>query len=104
MPKSRRPYPLEYRQRIVELVRAGRSPESIAREFEPTAPCIRNWIRQADRDEGRRGDGLTTDERTELQRLKRENATLREEREILKKAAAWFARETGAITPESSNS
>jgi transposase len=104
MPKSRRPYPLEYRQRIVELVRAGRSPESIAREFEPTAQCIRNWVRQADRDDGRRSDGLTTDERTELQRLKSENATLREEREILKKAAAWFARETGSIPPGSSNS
>src|SRR6185295_4907827 len=101
MSKSRRPYPLEYRQRIVELVRAGRSPESIAREFEPTAQCIRNWVRQADRDAGRRSDGLTTDERTELQRLKRENATLREEREILKKAAA---RETGSIPPGSSNS
>jgi transposase len=104
MAKSRRPYPLEYRQRIVELVRTGRSPESIAREFEPTAQCIRNWVRQADRDAGRRDDGLTTDERTELQRLKRENATLREEREILKKAAAWFARETGSIPPGSSNS
>jgi transposase len=104
MSKSRRPYPLEYRQRILELVRAGRSPDALAREFEPTAQCIRNWIRQADRDEGRRPDGLTTDERTEVQRLKRENATLREEREILKKAAAWFARETGSIPPGSSNS
>jgi len=104
MPKSHRPYPLEYRRRIIELVRAGRSPESLAREFEPTAQCIRNWVRQADRDEGRRRDGLTTDERTELQRLRRENATLREEREILKKAAAWFARETGSIPPGSSNS
>jgi len=104
MPKSRRPYPLEYRQRIVDLVRAGRSPAALAREFEPTEQCIRNWIRQADRDEGRRTDGVTTDERTELQRLKRENATLREEREILKKAAAWFARETGSIPPGSSNS
>lgn len=104
MPKSRRPYPVEYRQRIIELVRAGRTPESLAREFEPTAQCIRNWVRQADRDEGRRSDGLTTEERTELQRLRRENATLREEREILKKAAAWFARETGSIPPGSSNS
>jgi transposase len=86
------------------LVREGRSPESIAREFEPTAQCIRNWVRQADRDSGRRRDGLTIDERSELQRLKRENATLREEREILKKAAAWFARETGSIPPGSSNS
>ena len=104
MPKSRRPYPLEYRQRIVELVRAGRTPEALAREFEPTAQCIRNWVRQADRDDGRRSDGLTTDERTELQRLKRENATLREEREILKKAAAWFARETGSIPSGGSSS
>jgi transposase len=104
MPKSRRPYPLEFRHRMMELVRAGRSPESLAREFEPSAQCIRNWLRQADRDEGRRADGLTTDERTELQRLRRENGTLREEREILKKAAAWFARETGSIPPGSSNS
>jgi transposase len=104
MPKSRRPYPLEYRQRMIELVRAGRSPESLAREFEPSGQCIRNWVRQADRDEGHRHDGLTTDERTELRQLRRENATLREEREILKKAAAWFARETGSIPPGSSNS
>jgi len=104
MAKSRGPYPLEYRQRIIELVRAGRSPGSLAREFEPTEQCIRNWVRQADRDEGRRHDGLTSDERIELQRLRRENATLREEREILKKAAAWFARETGSIPPGSSNS
>src|ERR1044072_204421 len=104
MPKSRRPYPLEYRQRIVALVRAGRSPGSIARAFEPTEQCLRSWVRRADRDDGRRGDGLTTDERTELQRLKRENATLREEREILKKPAAWFARETGSIPPRPSNS
>ena len=104
MPKSRRPYPLEYRERMIELVRSGRSPESLAKEFEPTAQCIRNWIRQADRDAGRREDGLTTDERSELQRLRRENATLREEREILKKAAAWFARETGSIPSKGSDS
>ena len=104
MPKSRRPYPPEYRERIVELVRSGRSPESLAREFEPSAQCIRNWVRQADRDAGRRHDGLTTDERAELQRLRRENATLREEREILKKAAAWFARETGSIPSKGSDS
>lgn|SRR5512145_788377 len=104
MPRTRRPYPLEFRQRMIELVRAGRSPESLGREFEPTAQSIRNWVAQADRDAGGRTDGLTTDERTELQRLKRENATLREEREILKKAAAWFARETGSIPPGSSNS
>ena len=61
-------------------------------------------MRQADRDAGRRTDGLTTAERTELQQLRRENATLREEREILKKAAAWFAKETGSISSESSSS
>ena len=104
MPKPHRPYPLEYRERMIELVRSGRSPESLAKEFEPTAQCIRNWVRQADRDAGRRHDGLTTDERTELQRLRRENAALREEREILKKAAAWFARETGSIPSKDSDS
>jgi transposase len=104
MPKTHRPYPPEYRERLIELVRSGRSPESLAQEFEPSAQCIRNWLRQADRDAGRRHDGLTTDERTELQRLRRENATLREEREILKKAAAWFARETGSIPAKDSDS
>ena len=104
MPKSRGPYPPEYRERMIELVHSGRSPGSLAKEFEPTAQCIRNWVRQADRDAGRRRDGLTTEERTELQRLRRENATLREEREILKKAAAWFARETNSIPSKGSSS
>jgi transposase len=104
MPKTHPPYPLEYRERIIDLVRAGRSPESLAREFEPSAQCIRNWVHQADRDAGRRADGLTTTERSELQRLRRENATLREEREILKKAAAWFARETDSIPSKGSSS
>jgi transposase len=102
--KRRRRYPPEFKTRMVELVRAGRSPASLAKECEPTAQAIGRWVRQADRDEGRRADGMTTTERTELQQLRRENVRLREEREILKKAAAWFARETGAITPESSNS
>ena len=99
MPKSHRPYPAEYRQRIIDLVRKGRTPEELAREFEPSAQCIRNWVRQADRDAGRRQDGLTTDEQEELRRLRRENGALREEREILKRAAAWFARETTSIPP-----
>jgi len=88
----------------VELVRAGRTPEELAREFEPTAQAIRNWVQQIAVDEGRREDGLTTDEREELRRLRRENRQLREEREILSKAAAWFARETDSIPPRSSNS
>ena len=96
MPRSKPPYPPEFRQRILDLVRAGRTPASLAREFEPTETTIRNWIAQADRDAGIRGDGLTTAERKELNQLRRENRTLREEREILKKAAAWIAQETGA--------
>jgi transposase len=89
---------------MVELVRAGRSAEELSREFEPSAESIRNWVRQSDLDEGRREDGLTSAEREELSRLRRENRRLREEREILSKAAAWFARETGSIPPRSSDS
>ena len=63
MGKTMKPYPPEFRLQMVELVRAGRTPESLAREFEPTAESIRNWVRQADRDEGRRDDGLTSPER-----------------------------------------
>jgi transposase len=97
-------YAAEFRSRMVELVRAGRSPESLAEEFEPTAQSIRNWAAQADRDEGRRADGLTTAEREELNRLKRENRQLKLERDILSKAAAWFARETKAIPSRDSDS
>ena len=104
MPTTRPPYPEEFRRRMIELVRAGRSPESLGREFEPSAQAIRNWVRQADRDEGRRADGLTTADRDELRRLRHENARLREERTILEKAAAWFARETGSIPSRSSHS
>jgi transposase len=104
MPKSRPPYPAEFRRQMVELVRAGRTPEELSREFEPSAQAIWNWVRQAERDEGRRNDGLTSVERDELGRLRRENRQLRQERDILAKAAAWFARETGAIPSGSSNS
>ena len=104
MGRTRPPYPPEFRRQMVELVRSGRSPEALSREFEPTAQSIRNWVEQADLDEGLRSDGLTTAEREELRRLRRDNRRLREERAILKKAAAWFARETGSIPPRSSNS
>ena len=86
MPKKRKRYPLEYRRRMVELARSGRSPEALAREFEPSAPTIRSWVRQADLDEGRRDDGTTTRERDELRRLKRENKQLRLERDIIIKS------------------
>ena len=104
MPKSRRPYPAEFRRQMIELVRTGRSPESLSHEFEPSAQTIHNWVQQADRDEGRRDDGLVSADREELRRLRRENKRLRQEREILAKAAAWFARETDSVPPKSSSS
>ncbi len=104
MPRTREPYPPEFRQQMIELVRAGRTPEELSREFEPTAQTIHNWVRQTDIDAGIRSDGLTSLEREELRRLRRENKQLRIEREILKKAAAWFARETDAVPPKPSSS
>ena len=104
MPRKPRRYPEEFRQQMVELIRAGRSPEDLSREFEPSPQTIRNWAKQADVDDGRRQDGLTTEERAELRRLRRENKTLRMEREILSKAAAWFAQETDSVPPKSSSS
>jgi transposase len=104
MPRSRPPYPPEFRRQMIELVRAGRTPEELSKEFEPTAQAIRTWVKQSELDEGRREDGLTSAEREELRRLRRENRQLREEREILAKAAAWFARETGSVPPKGSDS
>jgi transposase len=89
---------------LVRQVRAGRTPEELAKEFEPSAQAIRNWVRQAELDEGTRTDGLKTEEREELARLRRENARLKEEREILSKAAAWFAQETEKKSKRSSSS
>lgn len=104
MGKSRRPYPLEFRQQMIELVRGGRTAEELSREFEPSAQAIRNWVAQADRDEGRRSDGLATAEREELKRLRREVQLLRQEKEILKKAAAWFAKEASVLPSDSTSS
>ena len=104
MPKTHTAYPPEFRRQIIELARSGRSPNDLAREFEPSAQAIRNWIKQAELDDGKRQDGLTTDEHEELRRLRRENKQLRLEREILSKAAAWFARETNSIPPLCSGS
>ena len=88
----------------MELFRQGRSAEALARQFEPSAQAIRNWVKQADRDEGRSVEGLTSAEQEELRRLRRENRVLREEREILKKAAAWFAREADSSRAKDSSS
>ena len=105
MPQKHTPaYPAEFRERRVELVRSGRSPEELSKEFEPSAQTIRNWVAQADRDAGKRSDGLTTAEREELRRLRRENKKLKVEKEILKKAAAWFAQETDSVPPKNSSS
>ena len=104
MPGTHEPYPPEFRRQMVELVRSGRTPAELAREFEPSAGAIRNWVKQADRDEGRRSDGVTSDEREELARLRRENKRLRMEQEILKKAAAWFARESDSSPKKGSGS
>ena len=75
-------YAPEFRRQMVELVRAGRTPEELAKEFEPSAQAIRNWVAQADRDEGRREDGLTTAEREELRRLRQGESA----------ASSWSAR------------
>lgn len=101
---ARRTYPPEFRRQLIELVQAGRSPESLAKEFEPRAQTIRHWVAQAERDAGRRSDGPTTAEREEITRLRRELRQAKLEREILSKAAAWFARETGTIPSGSSGS
>ena len=103
MGKARKSYPPEYREQIIALARAGRSAAELAREFDPSEQTIRNWLFQAQVATGERSDGLTTDEKEELGRLRKENRRLREEREILKKAAAWFAQETGS-TPKGRSS
>jgi transposase len=86
-------YPPEFRRQMVELVRTGRTPEELAKEFEPSAQSIRTWVRQADIDQGRR-DGLTSEEKEELVAVRRKVRILEQEKEILRKAAAFFARET----------
>jgi transposase len=104
MPKARLPYPAEFRQKIVDLVRSGRSVKELAAQFEPSEQTIRNWLAQADANEGKRKDLLSSAEREELVRLRRENRQLKTEREILAKATAWFAREADTKPKKSSGS
>lgn len=102
--KHPRAYPLEFRAKIVELARAGRGPEDLAAEFEISNQTVRSWIKQADLDAGKRTDGLTSEERAELFMLRKKVKQLTIEREILSKAAAWFARETETLPKRSSDS
>ena len=103
MPKKANRYAPEFRRQMVELVRAGRTPAELSREFGPTSWSIAKWAKQAARDVGKGDGGLSTAEREELVRLRRENRKLMEEREILSKAAAWFATE-GKTSKRSSDS
>ena len=104
MPRTRPAYPEAYRRQIIELARSGRSIAALAREFEPSEQTIRNWLKHADLDDAVRSDGLATSERDELRRLRRELRAVQQERDILAKAAAWFARETGTVPSKSSDS
>jgi transposase len=104
MSKRGKRYTREFRYQIVELVRAGREIPELSREFGVSVWSIRNWVKQAARDAGTGDQGLTSLEREELTRLKHEVRQLRQEREILSKAAAWFARENLEIPKRSSDS
>jgi len=95
---THKPYPPEFRAEAVRLIQeGGRTPRQLAADLGCSEEAIRTWVKQAERDAGQRSDGLTSPEREELRRLRAENRTLRLERELLKKAAAFFARESEPI-------
>ena len=107
MPKSKPPYPAEFRQQIIELARAGKTPAQLSREFGPTAQSITNWIAQDGRDRGKPPpgkEGLTTAEREELVRLRRRLRQVEQERDILAKATAWFAGKSEKTSTPSTSS
>ena len=107
MPRSRPPYPAEFRRQMVELVRTGRTPSELSREFGVTAQSISAWVAQDAADSGRPMPGkdmLSTAEREELARLRRQVKRLEQERDILAKATAWFAAKDGKTSTGSTNS
>jgi transposase len=91
MPKSRPPYPPEFRREAVAMVRSGRPVPEVAEALGVTQQSLRNWVKREALDRRERGDGLTSAEREELRALRRENARLKQERDLLKRAAAFFA-------------
>jgi transposase len=107
MPKSKPPYPAQFRQQIIELAHAGRTPAELSREFGPTAQSIANWIAQDARDRGKPipgKEGLSSAEREELVRLRRQLRQVQQERDILAKATAWFAGKSEKTFTPSTNS
>ena len=102
-PKANR-YPPEFHRQVVQLLRAGRKKSELAREFGCSEWAITRWVKQADRDAGSGDGGLTIAERAEFTRLRRENRQLKMDREILSKAAAWFAQERVPNAKRSSDS
>jgi transposase len=95
VPRTRPAYPPEFRREAIELLRAGRAPRELSESLGVSEQTLRNWRRQDQIDRRERDDGVTTDERAELARLRRENQRLRQERDLLKRAAAFFATESG---------
>ena len=107
MPRTRPPYPVEFRQQIIELARTGKTPAELSREFGVAAQSITAWVARAAADAGKpvRGkDVLSTAEREELARLRRQVRQLQQERDILAKATAWFAAKDGKTSIGSTNS
>lgn len=94
MPRTRPPYPEQFRREAVELVRGGRSIRDVAESLGVSHQTLRNWVKQTQLDRHERDDGLTSAEREELRELRRRVRRLEREREILKRAAAFFAAET----------